>query len=238
MAYSDLTFIAAPRISIHQFTRVLERAHSPALVEADALYATCRSYTIDPAVALAFFQHESNCGTSGIARSTLNWGNIRKGQGRQSKQQNNWAWYSSWNNGLADWCQLITSLYVNRWKLTTVKAMLPRYAPTSDGNAPNVYIQAVLTNVARWEQQDVDRPEPDGRLIQTYRVRQSLKDSVIVRAQATRDSSKVGALKAGDPFTGYEVPGQAVSYPNLGSSSIWISNAAGTKFVWSGLFDD
>ena len=49
---NDLTLQAVPRISIRQFTRVLDRAHSPALMEADALYATCLSYKLDPAVAL------------------------------------------------------------------------------------------------------------------------------------------------------------------------------------------
>lgn len=234
---NDLTFIAAPRISIHQFTRVLDRALSPALIEAEALYATCESYKLDPAIALAFFAHESSCGTAGVARETLNWGNIRNGQGRQVRQVGGWAYYANWNAGLADWCQLISSQYVQRWKLTTLRAVLPRYAPSSDGNAPNRYIAAVLASVAAWQTQDVDRPEQDGALIQTYRVRQSLKDPVIIRASATRDAAKVGTLKAGDPFTGFAVPGQTVAYPRLGSSNIWISNTGGTKFVWSGLFE-
>ena len=103
MTYNDLSFIAPPRISIHQFTRVLDRALSPAVPEADALYATCLSYGIDPAVALAFFAHESSCGTVGKAVETRNWGNIRVGQGRQDKNANGWAWYRTWSDGLADW---------------------------------------------------------------------------------------------------------------------------------------
>ena len=237
MTYNDLSFIAPPRISIHQFTRVLDRALSPAVPEADALYTTCLSYGIDPAVALAFFAHESSCGTTGMARDTLNWGNIRRGQGRQAKVSGGWAWYSSWNNGLADWCQLMTSLYIQRWKLTTVRQALPRYAPTSDGNAPNAYIKAVLDKVATWQAQDVDAPAQEGHLIQTYRVRRSLGSTVIVRAAAARTAAKVGTLKAGDAFTGFAVPGETVIYPDLGTSSTWISNTAGTKYVWSGLFD-
>ena len=237
MPYTDLTFISAPRISIHQFTRVLDRTLSPALHEADALYATCVSFGIDPAVALAFFQHESSCGTTGMARSTLNWGNIRKGQGRQARQIGGWAWYSSWNNGLTDWCQLLTSLYIQRWQLTTVRQVLPRYAPLSDGNAPNAYIKAVLDAVAAWQAQDVDRPAQDAQIMQTYRVRRSLTATVIVRKSATRAADKVGTLKAGDAFTGFAVPGEQVTYPDLGTSNIWISNAAGTKYVWGGLLD-
>ena len=234
---NDLTLQTAPRISIHQFTRVLDKFHSPALIEADALYATCLSYKLDPAVALAFFAHESTCGTVGKAVETRNWGNIRVGQGRQDKNANGWAWYRTWNDGLADWCQLINRLYIVRWSLTTVGQLMPRYAPRSDGNAPTAYIRAVLGLVASWQAQDVDISEEDDQLMQTYRIRASLTSPVIVRNGASRGAENVGTLHAGDPFTGYEVPGQTVSYPDLGESSIWLSNAGGTKFVWFGLFD-
>ena len=233
----DLTLLSAPRISIHQFTRVLDKYHSPALSEADALYATCLAHKFDPAVALAFFVHESSAGTQGKARITLNWGNIRIGQGRQLRNANGWAWYRTWNDGLADWCQLLNRLYIVRWSLSTVAQMIPRYAPRSDGNAPTAYIKTVLALVASWQAQDVDRPEQDGQMIQTYRVRDGLSSAVIVRASASRGAANVGTLHSGDPFTGYVVPGQIVNYPDLGESADWISNAAGTKFVWSGLFD-
>ncbi len=234
---TDYALQSDPRISIHQFTRVLDRFQSPALTEADALYATCLSHKLDPAVALAFFTHESSCGTAGKARSTLNWGNIRVGQGRQQKNAQGWAWYSTWNDGLADWCQLLNRLYIVRWKLTTIAQLVPRYAPRSDGNAPTAYIKTVVGLIRDWQAQDVDRPEPDGQLIQTYSVRESLRSPVIVRASATRSAAKVGTLRAGDPFTGYQVHGQRVSYPDLGESTIWLSNVGGTKFVWFGLFD-
>ena len=233
----DLTLLSAPRISVHQFTRVLDKYHSPALIEADALYATCLNYKLDPAVALAFFAHESTCGTVGKAVETRNWGNIRVGQGRQQKNANGWAWYRAWNDGLADWCQLISRLYIVRWSLTTVGQLVPRYAPRSDGNAPTAYIKTVLAFVAAWQAQDVDLPTDDSQLMQTYRIRASLTSPVIVRSGASRGAENVGTLHAGDPFTGYEVPGQTVSYPDLGESSIWLSNAACTKFVWFGLFD-
>jgi hypothetical protein len=234
----DLTFIAPPRISLGQFTRALERAQSPALKEATELYQTCITFGVDPAVALAFFKHESSCGTAGVARETRNWGNIRRSQGRALRVANGWAYYASWKDSLADWCQLITSQYVQRWKLTSLRLALPRYAPTSDGNAPNKYIDAVLADVSAWIAADVDVPQPDPVELRTFHVRERLTDRVIVRAAATRDSAKVGSLAAGDPFEGYEVPGAEVSYPQLGTSRTWVRNAAGTKFVWRGLFDD
>ena len=65
MAYNDLTFID-PRASASTSLRACWITRiSPAVPEADALYATCLSYRIDPAVALAFFAHESSCGTAG-----------------------------------------------------------------------------------------------------------------------------------------------------------------------------
>ncbi len=234
----DLTFINQPRISLRQFTRVLERVNSPALSEAADLYQTCITFGVEPAVALAFFKHESSCGTAGVARSTLNWGNIRRSQGRAIRIEGGWAYYASWKDGLADWCQLITAQYVQRWSLTTVRATLPRYAPTSDGNAPNKYIGAVLADVSAWIADDVDRPQPEPVELRTYRVRASLRDRVVVRSAATRASAKVGTLGASDPFEGYEVPGTVVSYAGLGSSPTWVRNAIGTKFVWRGLFED
>jgi hypothetical protein len=234
----DLTFINAPRISAGQFTRVLRHIGSPALREAADLYQTCINFGVDPAVALAFFRHESSCGTTGVARSTLNWGNIRRSQGRAIRVEGGWAYYATWKDGLADWCQLITAQYCTRWKLTIVRLALARYAPTSDGNAPAKYINAVLADVSAWIAADVDAPQPDPVELRTFYVRQSLRDRVIVRAAATRDSSKVGTLGTGDPFEGFEVPGAEVSYPQLGRSKTWVRNAAGTRFVWRGLFED
>jgi len=234
----DLTFIHTPRISLEQFRRVLQRAKSPALAEAADLYQTCITFGMDPAVALAFFMHESGCGTAGVARATLNWGNIRRSQGRAIHTANGWASYASWTAGLADWCQLITAQYVKRWSLTTVRQALPRYAPTADGNAPTTYISAVLTDVSAWIVADVDAPQPEPIELRTYRVKEGLTNRVVVRAAASRESAKVGSLAAGDPFEGYEVPGTVVTYAGLGSSPTWVRNAAGTRFVWRGLFDD
>jgi len=234
----DLTFIAPPRISLRQFTHILERAQSPALKEAAELYQTCINFKVDPAVALAFFKHESSCGTAGVARDTKNWGNIRRSQGRAIRVANGWAYYASWKDSLSDWCALITTQYCTRWKLTSVRLALPRYAPSSDRNVPAKYIGAVLADVSAWIAADVDVPQPDPIELHTFRVRERLTDRVIVRAAATRHSAKVGSLAAGDPFEGYEVPGAEVSYPELGTSRTWVRNAAGTKFVWRGLFDD
>lgn len=160
-AVSDLTFVAAPRISAAQFRRVLARAASPAAALADALYAIPVAAGLDPAVALAFFGHESRYGTAGICRDydTKNWGNVRslcdprRGVGI-STRGGYFAKYPTWEAGLADWCDRITRRYIAERGLDTVAKALPIYAPSSDHNRPEEYTAAVVRDVAQWQQED------------------------------------------------------------------------------------
>jgi hypothetical protein len=147
----DLTFLSEPRITPERFAQVLRRAHSPAAPASSRLYLICRSYGIDPAVALAFFQPESSFGTAGKALVTLNWGNIRKGQGHQRETRAGWAWYDTWEDSLRDWCMLITRKYIGAWGHQTVGEALPIYAPSSDNNRPAAYAAAVCRAVAGWQ---------------------------------------------------------------------------------------
>lgn len=150
----DLTFVHPARISPRQFRAVLESYHSPAAPQADALYLVCTQRGLDPAVALAFFVHESSCGTKGAAVRTKNWGNIRKGQGNEIVTKGGWAYYQNWASGLADWCALIKGKYVALWKLDTVGKALPKYAPQSDHNVPHRYAAAVCRMVGEWQAAD------------------------------------------------------------------------------------
>lgn len=147
----DLTFIHPPRITPARFRAVLTAFHSPALPQAAALFAICCQYGLDPAVALAFFVHESSCGTQGRARFTRNWGNLRKGQGNQIINTGGWAWYAGWEQSLRDWCLLISAKYVHDWHLPTVGLALEKYAPSSDNNDPNGYAATVCRLVRAWE---------------------------------------------------------------------------------------
>ena len=97
---------------------------------------------IDPAIGLAMFGHESGYGLHGVATKTRNWGNLRKSLGRAHHVADGWAWYTTWADGAADWALLMRA-YVGRG-LTTVARAIPVYAPSSDGNAPTAYIDAVL----------------------------------------------------------------------------------------------
>jgi hypothetical protein len=163
---NDLTFlVASPRISFAQFQRVLERAFSPARIEARAIYDHLVSVNLCPAVALGFFKHESTYGRAGWAVQTLNWGNIRKSQGRAYKTENGFAYYRSWLSGLQDWADLIINGYVQgsigRGYLDTIRKAIPVYAPKSDNNNPDAYIRDVLQLVAAWQAEDSKPVQPD-----------------------------------------------------------------------------
>lgn len=152
---------AAPRIGAATFNRTLVEAQSPAASVATDLYPLLCQTGLDPAVALAFFGHESRFGTLGICHDfdTKNWGNVRtpfdptvattietpKGQ---------FAKYDSWYVGLVDWCKRINERYIKQRGLDTVEEILPVYAPASDGNVPTAYIASVRGMVAKWIAED------------------------------------------------------------------------------------
>src|SRR5436309_10532110 len=60
--------LGAPTVSAAFINSVLAAAHSPAAGKGQALYDDGIKYGIDPVFALAFFQHESSFGTTGVAR--------------------------------------------------------------------------------------------------------------------------------------------------------------------------
>jgi N-acetylmuramoyl-L-alanine amidase len=156
----DLLFRFAPRISAAQFRRVLDRAGSPAAAQADALYAIPVAAGLDPAIALAFFGHESGFGLQGICRDygTRNWGNMR-GLTDPSRglviptTRGNFAKYSSWQAGLLDWCEHMQQRYISQG-LDSVSLALPIYAPSSDSNRPVEYAAAVVRDVLQWQRED------------------------------------------------------------------------------------
>lgn len=149
----DLSFQAAPRITRATFVRNLVRAHSPAAVDGPVLYQIPVDAGLDPAVAEAFFRHESSCGTVGRAVKTLNWGNLRHGRGRQLREEDGFAVYANWADSLADWCDHIKLRYIAQG-LDTVRKAVPVYAPRLDGNVPEAYIKAVIADVRAWQKDD------------------------------------------------------------------------------------
>ncbi len=200
---TELLFVSTPRISADQFARVLLRAGSPAAPGAIPIYGNIVGTGLDPAIALAFFAHESTYGRYGIAARSLNWGNLRRGA-RAYKIESNFAFYRSWGDSLADWCELILGRYVGRG-LTTVERAIPVYAPSSDGNAPARYIAQVRQLVAAWEL--VERHDaglgPVSRVVAV--------DGARVRSAPTLGNNVVGSKNKGTPVGGLLVEGAPVA---------------------------
>lgn len=159
---SDLTFYHAPRISLAQFARVLTRASSPAAASAAAMYEACARRGVDPALLLAFFEHESEYGQRGLCASydLRNPGNVRRavdehrgtlldipGRGPFFK-------FSSWELGAADWAERMRDRYTRALGLATVRRAVPVYAPATDRNNPDAYVADVLASVAQWRKED------------------------------------------------------------------------------------
>jgi hypothetical protein len=139
---------APPSLSVQQIERVLQQYGSPATGKGQLLYDTGVRYGIDPAYALAFFVHESGCGTKGVARFTHSLGNIRWTEGFDNYE--GYRKYPNWETGIEDWYKLISNLYIGGWGLRTVDAIIPVYAPWGDNNHPPTYIASVKRMVDSW----------------------------------------------------------------------------------------
>jgi len=140
--------VGPPTISVARIESVLQKYGSPAVGKGQALYNIGVSYGINPAFALAFFVHESGCGTQGVARFTKSIGNIRWTEGYDNYE--GYRSYGSWEQGIEDWYKLIGDLYIKGWGLRTVDAIIPVYAPYGDSNNPPVYIASVKRLVDEW----------------------------------------------------------------------------------------
>lgn len=137
-----------PSVDAATIRAVLQKYNSPAVGAADAMYTLGIEYGIDPAFCLAFFINESTAGTAGVARTTKSVGNIRTTPGYVDYQ--GYRKYDSWEQGIEDWYRLIRDLYIADWGLTTVDQIIPVYAPSSDGNNPDHYINTVKKLVTSW----------------------------------------------------------------------------------------
>ena len=146
---ADHRLTAPPSVSAAQIDAILAGYGSPAAGQGVTLYDLGVQAGIDPAYALAFWVVESQAGTRGVARSTRSLGNIRCTPD-WPRCVAGYRAYASYAAGMADWYTLITTLYIRDWGLTTPAAILPRYAPMSDGNDPAGYAATVVGLVQNW----------------------------------------------------------------------------------------
>jgi hypothetical protein len=138
----------APTITVERIEAVLRDFSSPAAGTGQAFYDLGVQYGINPAVALAFFIHESACGTKGVARFTKSIGNIRVTPGYRDYE--GYRAYDTWEQGIEDYYKLIRELYIDGWGLRTVAQILPRYAPPADNNDTDAYIHNVEQLMDSW----------------------------------------------------------------------------------------
>ncbi len=145
--------IGPPTISLATFTHFLQEKNSPAYPEAVPMYENCLKLSCDPAVALAFFNHESSMGTQGAAVANKSFGNIRCTAGspcNYSGGNGGFKIYANWTEGLIDWAILLREVYANKFKLYTLEQIIPVYAPAADNNSPIDYINTVKSLVNQY----------------------------------------------------------------------------------------
>jgi hypothetical protein len=147
--------LGAPTITAAFIDQVLAANRSPAQGTGQVFYASGIKYGIDPVFALAFFKHESNFGTAGVARNTLSISNTVCSSSTPANMRYNtgghcFRKYNSWAESIDAWFSLIHDTYVGKWNKSTIEQIIPTYAPSSDGNNTSEYISEVQKSVAAW----------------------------------------------------------------------------------------
>lgn len=162
VAPGDLSIVGQPSLTGDQITAVLRGVGSPAASDGQYLYDQGVKVGIDPAIALAFFMYESTGGTKGEAVTTLAIGNERCINDRPcvDRQRGGYAQFYNWQDGIDHWYSMMLHGYVqgainkaigrHACPCTTVAAIIPVYAPTSDRNNEQEYIDTVVRFIVQW----------------------------------------------------------------------------------------
>lgn len=137
-----------PSISVVEIARVLQSVNSPILPYSGDVYAYGIQYGIDPAFALAFWMKESREASDGSVAATYHNPGYTEGL-TNDPRCGRWACWPTWPEGIAGWFHYMRVFFVDRG-IRTVEAILPIYAPSSDGNNTYGYITFVLQHVAAW----------------------------------------------------------------------------------------
>lgn len=157
--WSPYAILGKPTLGAVRINQILAAYHSPMSGQGQAIATITARFGIDPTLALGFYLHESNMGTSGEARVTHSWGNLRciqgaaclntQGTGCQAGQSC-YAAFASGVVGLLAWCQLMVSdLYVGDGRVI-VDDIIGRYAPASDNNNVGGYIWSLKHSTDAW----------------------------------------------------------------------------------------
>lgn len=139
-----------PTISAQLIDQLLCKYGNPATCGTGAdLYNLGVQYSIDPVYPLAFFWNESNFGRAGAAVATRNLGNLRSSP-LEAFESGGYACFYDWQTGYKAWYELIDGPMYVKAGLTTVDQIIPRYAPSGDGNKPVHYIAIVESAISLW----------------------------------------------------------------------------------------
>lgn len=149
-------------LSEERFRAVLTDAGSPAASESHAAYMVLGTQPVSIAFALAVFAHESGFATNPAAivvtHGTLNPGNCRSSRIGPlpivQTARGPFVRYPTWAEGWRDlaW-RLVDPTYVYAKEgRRTIRQVIERFAPATDGNAPDTYVNAVVADMTRWQE--------------------------------------------------------------------------------------
>lgn len=149
---SDEIILGKPLLSPDFINRVLASYTSPASGKGQALYDLGQKYGINSDVALAFFCHESTCGTTGEAVKTHSLGNLRciPNFACVDQDRGGYALFPSWEAGFQAWYELMKNLYITTWNLTTLPQIIHKYAPAADHNDEAGYVRELTIFLSAW----------------------------------------------------------------------------------------
>lgn len=146
-----------PDISAGTFSQVLQSANSPAAGEAGQAYQAIVAEKVSPAFCLSVFQHESRYATDPasmvVKHSTKNPGNCRTSRTGAGQviptERGNFVKYPDWTSGFKDLARrLVDPGFAYAMSgAKTIGQILPIWAPASDGNNPDGYINAVVNSM-------------------------------------------------------------------------------------------
>lgn len=154
MTLTDYTVKSVPAdMSEAAFLGVLRDAGSPVHpVDAVDVFRYCLVRRLSPAFLLAMFHHESTYGRFGSAVETHSWGNTRPPSVppiSTGVTARTFSVYRDWRDGgISTVARLFD--YAPYLGKDTVRAIIPTWAPSSDGNNVERYIAAVLGDIDRW----------------------------------------------------------------------------------------
>jgi hypothetical protein len=156
-------------ITPQQIEEFLAGYHSPVANQTDpktgqlvsqCMYDICMQHHIDPAAMLGFFLQESTCGTARnhLALDNKSIGNVR-GTSYEGMSGHGYRAFSTWANGVNDWCNLIDK-YRDNHGLEYLSQVIHRYAPASDGNNEGHYVSLVKGTVQKFANMNAGQDGP------------------------------------------------------------------------------